>query len=481
MKVTATPLPKSTVALEVELPADRLQRSIDESIRRVGRRTRVAGFRPGKAPRAMLERVLGVDRDQPDGPDPIYDEAKDLLFDATLLEALRETDLDPIAIPQPEWLSFVEGEGAAYRVQLPVRPEVKLGDYLDYPFRPEVSEVDEEKVTAVVDDLRDQHASLRPVEDRPVQDGDWVVIGFEGTRDGEPFEGGKAERFPLIVGQSRLLPGFEEHLVGMAQGEEKDFDLTFPEDYAETTLAGQPVRFHVLVRDVREKLLPDADDEFAGTIGSFAGMAELRADIHERLVAGAKDRARHDFADRIVEYASANATVELPDLLVDQEVEIMHDELLLRLAEEKIGYPEYLEAIKKDDAAIRADLRVTAEKRVKTLLVLSKIAETDGIEVEDAAVDAEIQLGRQRYASDPKLISYMESPRGRANIRSTLRRARVVESLIDRWLEAHPEFGPLPHMDEVRGRSGEEGGSAAEAAAQALKAEARVAEAQEEA
>jgi trigger factor len=267
----------------------------------------------------------------------------------------------------------------------------------------------------------------------------------------------------------------------MAQGEEKDFDVTFPEDYAETTLAGQAVRFHVLVRDVREKLLPEADDEFAGTVGAFAGMAELRADIHERLVAGSKDRARHDFADRIVEYASANATVELPDLLVDQEVEIMHDELLLRLAEEQIGFEQYLEAIKKDEAAIRAEMRITAEKRVKTLLVLSKIAETDGIEVDDAAVEAEIQVGRQRYSSDPKLISYMDSPRGRANIRSTLRRSRVVETLIDRWLEAHPEFGPLPHMDEVRGRSGEEGKSAAEAAAQALKAEARAAEAQEEA
>jgi len=481
MKVTATPLPRSTVAVEVELPADRLQRSIDESVRRLGRRTRVAGFRPGKAPRAMLERVLGVDRDRPEAPDPVYDEAKDLLFDTTFADALGEADVDPIAIPQPEWLSFKEGTGATYRLNLPVRPEVKLGDYQNYPFRPQVAEVDDEKVTAVVDELRDQNATLRPVEDRPVHEGDWLVIGFEGSMDGVPFEGGTADRFPLIVGQSRLIPGFEDNLVGMSVNEEKDFEVTFPADYSEESLAGKPATFHVVVRDVREKVLPEADDEFASMMGPFANLAELRENLRERLVASAKDRARHEFADRIVEYAAANATVELPDLLVDQELEIMHDELMLRLAEEKIPLSEYLEAIKKTDDEVRAEMRVTAEKRVKTLLVISKIAEVENVVVDDAAIDEEVALARQRYASDPKFVAYIESPRGRANIRSTLRRSRIVETLIDRWLDAHPEVGPLPHVDAVRGRAGEEGGSAAELAAQALRAEARAAAQAEEA
>jgi trigger factor len=231
----------------------------------------------------------------------------------------------------------------------------------------------------------------------------------------------------------------------------------------------------VVVRDIREKILPEADDEFASSVGPFANMTELRENLHERLIASAKDRARHEFADRIVEYAAANATVELPDLLVDQEVEVMHDELILRLAEERIAYSEYLEALKKTDEAVRAEMRTTAEKRVKTLLVLSKIAEEENVVVDDAAIEEEVALARQRYASDPKLISYIESPRGRANIRSTLRRSRIIETLIDRWLAAHPDVGPLPHVDEVRGRSGEEGGSAAELAAKALRAEARTA------
>ncbi len=223
MDVTFTPAPKSTVVLQVEVPADRLQRSIDEAVRHVGRRTRVPGFRPGKVPRAMLERALGIHRDDPAAPDPIYDEARDHLFQATVVDALEpRTDLDVLEIPAPEWIRFAEGEGAAYRVTLPVRPTVKLGDYTDYPFAPQIEAIDDAKVDKVVEQLRDQHASLVAVEGRPARNGDYAVIGFQGTRDGKAFEGGSAERFPLVIGSERMVPGFEAQLVGMRDDEEKD-------------------------------------------------------------------------------------------------------------------------------------------------------------------------------------------------------------------------------------------------------------------
>ena len=158
-----------------------------------------------------------------------------------------------------------------------MRPEVTLGDYTGYPFGVEIEQVDDAKVERVIDELRDQHASLRAVEDRPVRTDDWVVIAFQGTRDGVPFEGGSAERFPMVVGGGRMIPGFEEALVGLSTGEEKDFDVTFPDDYPDAALAGQPAHFHVTVREIREKVLPDADDAFAQEIGaSFADMAALR-------------------------------------------------------------------------------------------------------------------------------------------------------------------------------------------------------------
>ncbi|MGO9179111.1 MAG: trigger factor [Candidatus Limnocylindrales bacterium] len=448
MNVTTTPAPRSTVVLEVELPADRLQLAIDESVRRLGRRTRVAGFRPGRAPRVMLERALGVQRGSP-GTNPIYDEAKDQLFSGTMGAALDQASLDALTIPDPEWVRFEEGQGATYRVTVPVRPDVRLGDYTDYPFGVDIEAVDDAKVERVIDELRDQHASLRAVEDRPIRMEDWVVVSFEGTRDGQPFDGGRAERFPLVVGGGRMIPEFEAALVGLSAGEEKDFDVTFPDDYPDKAMAGTPAHFHTTVREVREKVLPDADATFAQEIGpAFKDMDALRVDVRKRLEAGARDQARHQFADRVIEYAVANATLDVPDILVDQEVEVMHDELRLRLAEQGIPYAEYQRVTGKDEAVLHAEYREPAEHRVKVLLVLSKIADQEGLAVPDSDIDAEIARARTRYADNPRLLGYFESERGRSYLRSTMRRTQVVERLVDRWLEAHPEVGALPHLED---------------------------------
>ena len=448
MKVTTTPSPRSTVVLEVDLPAERLQRSIDDSVRHLGRRTRVPGFRPGKVPRPMLERALGVRRDDPQTLNPIHEDAKEHLFEASVVEAVREADLDPLAIPEPEWTSFEEGRGATYRVTLPIRPDVKLGAYKDYPFRLEIEEITDDTVAKVLEELRDQNASLVPVEDRGAENGDYAVVAFEGTRDGQAVEGIKADRFPLVIGAERMIPGFEAQLIGLQEGDEKDFSLTFPDDYPEESLRGASVDFHVAVRELRRKAPPELDDDFAQTLGSYANLDEVRADVRRRLEASAKDRARHGFADRVIEFATANATLAVPDVLVDREVEVMFDELKVRLAEQGIGWDEYLKVTERDEAQLRTEYREPAEKRVKTLLVVGAIADEEGIEVPDEDVEREVARGKQQYPDNPKLGEYFDTPRGRSYLRSTLRRSRTVETLVDRWLEQHPEVGPVPHLHD---------------------------------
>jgi len=451
IKVDTRPAARSTVVLEVDLPAERVRRSIDESLRHLGQRTRVPGFRPGKVPRPMLERALGVRRGDPSAPDPVYDDAKEHLFEASVIEALKESDLDVLSIPEPEWISFEEGRGASYRVTVPIRPEVQLGAYTDHPFGIEVDEVDDAKVDAVLDQLRDQQASLVPVEGRGAQDGDYAVIGFEGRRDGEPIEGASAERFPLVIGQERMIPGFEHEILGMREDEERTFTLRFPDDYQEKELAGQPVEFTARLRELRQKSLPPLDDDFARGLGAYDDLDSLRAELRRRLERSARDRARHRFADRIIEFATANATVELPDLLVDREVEVMLDELRVRLAEQRIEYDQYLLVTERDESKLREEYREQAEHRVKVLLVLAAVAEREGIEVDDAAVEAELERGRQQNRDSPKLIAYLESARGRSYIRSQLRRTQTVETLIDRWIAAHPEFSDIRHVeDEAR-------------------------------
>lgn len=440
MNVTATPVPKSSILLEVEVPAEKLSRAVDEAVRALGRRTRVAGFRPGKAPRPVLERVLG--------PGAVLDEAVDRLVQSAYRDALLEQSILPLTNADVEIVQAEEGKPLIFKATVQVRPEVTLGDYRNFNFRPEIETIDDAKVDKVVEELRDQNASLSAVEDRGAQKGDYAVIKYVGTRDGTPFEGGSAERMPLIIGEDRLVPGFEDNLVGLSVGDTKGFDITFPEDYGEESLAGKEAHFEVELRELREKILPDADDDFARSMGDFEDLAVLRREIRARLERNALDKARHQFADRIIEYAVANATLDLPDVLVDQEVEVMHDEFRSSLARQGISEEAYLKVTSKTEADIHADFRPDAERRVKVLLVLSKIAEAEGVTISDADVDAEVERGRQRYAGDAKLAKYFDSERGRNFIRSTLRRSRTVEVLVDEWLAAHPDHPALPHVED---------------------------------
>jgi trigger factor len=441
MNVTVSPAPKSSLRVRVELPPERLDAAIAEAVRHLSQRTKIPGFRPGKAPRPMLERVLGKDA--------VLDEAMDHLVQRAYREALVEHDILPLTEASIDLEQAVEGKPVVFTATVQVRPEVSLGDYRSFNFGPEIETIDDAKVDQVVDELRDQNASLVAVEDRGAKAGDYVVIRYEGTRDGVAFEGGSADRMPLILGEERLIPGFEDHIVGLRPGESIEFDITFPEDYGDKDLAGKAAHFRVELRELREKVLPAGDDEFARSLGDFTDLPALRTEIRQRLERNALDHARHAFADRIIDYATANATVELPDILVDQEVEIMHDEFRSSLARQGIAEEAYLKVVEKTEADLHADFRPQAEKRVRVLLVLSKVAEAEGVSVPDADVEAEVARARERYAKDRRTVSYFESERGRSFIRSTLRRSRVVEKLIDEWLAAHPDHPAIPHLEDA--------------------------------
>ena len=440
MQITTTPAGKSTVVVEVEVPAERLTTAVGEATRALSRRTRVPGFRPGKAPRGVLEAVLGHGA--------VLDEAVDRVVQSAYRDALIEKEILPLTNADVEIVQAEEGKPLIFKATVPVRPEVQLGDYTNFNFKPDIETTDDPKVDKVIEELRDQNAALSPVEDRGAKKGDYAVIKYEGTRDGVAFDGGSAERMPLIIGEDRLIPGFEDELVGLNVGDTKGFDITFPADYGEESLAGQKAHFEVELRELREKILPDADDEFARSMGDFEDLANLRTEVGKRLERNALDKARHDFSDRIIEYAVANSTIDLPDILVEQEVEVMHDEFRGALARQGISEEAYEKVTNKTHEELHADFRPDAEKRVRVLLVLSRIAEVEGLKISDADVAAEIAKARERYAGDQKLMKYFDSERGRNYIRSTLRRSRVVEKLVDDWLAAHPEHPQIPHIED---------------------------------
>jgi trigger factor len=433
--VSTRPEPGSKMVLEIEVPPAEVDRHFATAYRHVAERTRVPGFRPGKAPRQVIDRFVGRAS--------VIAEAIDHLVSSSYDAALDQTDIAPIDQPSvdldPQAVS--EGQPVRFTATVAVRPEVELGSYLGYPFTLEPQETTDEQVDAVVEELREQQATLRPIDDRGAQNGDVLAIKFIGTIDGEPFDGGSADRLPLVLGEGRMVAGFEEQIVGMRIDETKGFEVTFPDDYRAEQLRGKQAHFEATLLDMREKLLPEVDDEFAKGAGEVDSIEALRAEIRDALTKRGEDEARHQFADRIIDFASSNATVDLPEVMVANEIEIMRDELGTRLAQQRIGMEQYLELSKQSPEELSVELREPAARRVKTLLVLSAIAEKEGIDATEEEIDAEIAEQLARYGEDTRLREYLTGRRGRSYLRMTLRNRKLVDALIE-WATTDPETPP---------------------------------------
>jgi trigger factor len=433
--VSTRPEPGSKVALEIEVPPAEVDHAFATAYRHIAERTKVPGFRPGKAPRHVIDRFVGRSTVLAEAIEHLVDDAYDAALNASSIIPLDhpEVDLDPATVS--------EGATVRFTATVAVRPEVTLGAYTGYPFGPEPVTVTDDQVDAVLTDLREQQATLRPVDGRGAAKGDVAAVKFVGSVDGEPFDGGAADRLPLIIGEDRMIPGWEDNLVGMAIGDEKGFDITFPADYRVEALAGKPAHFEVTLLDLRERLLPELDEEFVKSVSDLSTVDELRAEVRDALERRGADDARHHFADRIIDFASSNATVELPEVMIANEIEIMRDELRSRLAQQRIGMEQYLEMARQSPEELATELREPASRRVKTLLVLSAIAEKEGIDASDAEIDAEIAEQLARYPGEQRLAEYLASRRGRSYLRMTLRNRTLVDTLIDRALGTDASAG----------------------------------------
>ena len=426
--VSSNPQPGSRVQLDIEVPATDVDRHFATAYRHVAERTKVPGFRPGKAPRHVIDRFVGRGTVIAEAIDHLVSDAYDAALDQVAILPIDqpEVDIDPTGV--------AEGQTVRFTATVAVRPDVTLGSYTDYPFTLETPQVTDDQIEAVVTDMREQQGTLKPVDGRAAQKGDVAAVKFAGTIDGEPFEGGSADRLPLVIGDDRMIPGWEDNLVGMAIDETKGFDIVFPDDYRVEELRGKQAHFEVTLLDVRERLLPDVDDEFARSVGEVETVEELRTEIRDALERRSADEARHSFADRIIDFAASNASVELPEVMIANEIEIMRDELRNRLAAQRIGLDQYLALSKQTPEELATELREPASRRVKVLLVLSAIAEKEGIDATPEEIQGEIDEQLARYGNDPKLTEYLTSRRGRSYLRMTLRNRKLVDTLIDRAL-----------------------------------------------
>jgi trigger factor len=378
MKVSAEPIENSQVTLNIEMETTEVDKYLERAYNRLVKKVSVPGFRKGKTPRAILEQHVGKDT--------LLREAFEDLIPEAYEEAIESQEIDAIARPQFE---LIQTEPLIFKAVVPLRPTVKIGDYKQIKVESKPVEISQEDVQATIEQLRLQHAILSPV-DRPVQFDDVVTIDIEGEKQGESFPIRKDFVYE-VVREARLpLPGFAEKLEGMRKGEEKNFVLSYPSDYEMQELAGKEHAFKVAVTEVKEKKLPEANDEFAKNLGS-QDLASLREQISANLKARAEERARLELEQQVVDAAIGLSEVEYPPVLVDREIDRLLNEEVRHFNQGITGLENYLKNVNKTLDEHLEELRPVANRRVVRSLVLGEVAEEEKIEVGDPEVDEEIE------------------------------------------------------------------------------------------
>ena len=418
MKVSTEPMENSQVALNVEMEAPEADKYLEKAYNRLVGKVSIPGFRKGKTPRAILERHIGKDA--------LLQEALELLVPEVYEEALESQDIDAIAQPQIE---IVQTEPVIFKAIVPLRPTIKLGDYGKISIESKPVEIKDEEVEATIEQLRQQHAVLLPV-DHPVQFGDTVTIDIEGEREGKPFPIREDMVYEVVKDARLPLPGFAEKLEGMEKDKERSFQLSYPSDYEMKELAGQEHSFKVTVTEVKEKELPEVNDEFAKSLGS-EDLASLREQIATNLKTRAEDRARLELEQKSVDAAIELSEMEYPPVLVDREIDRLLNEEARNFPEGIAGLENYLKSLDKTMDGHREELRPIADRRVVQSLVLERIAEAEKIEVDTSEIDEEIErMIKDADEGGEELRKLFSLPQARESITQLLTSRKTVDRLM---------------------------------------------------
>ncbi len=415
---------KNLGVLTVEVAADRVDAALDKAFKKVVTKVTVPGFRKGKVPRSMFEKRFGVES--------LYQDALDILLPEAYMEAVAEAGITPVDRPEIDIQQVGKGQELKFTAKVTVKPEVQLGEYKGVEVPAQSLEVTEEDIENELKQLQQRHAELVVVEEGAVENGDTVVIDFEGFADGVPFDGGKAEKYSLEIGSGSFIPGFEEQLVGLAKGEEKDIDVTFPENYHSEELKGKPVVFKIKLHDIKRKNLPVLDDEFAKDVSEFDTLEEYKQDISKRIAERKEQSGKRDLENAVVEKVSAAAEVEIPEAMIRDEVERMLGDFENRLKMQGMNLEMYFQFSGQDEEALKEQMQSDAEKRVLQSLVLEAVAQAEGIEASDEEVEEELSnLAKQYQREVDELRAILTANGNLESLKSDLVTRKTVQYLVD--------------------------------------------------
>ena len=422
MSVQVEKLEKNMAKLTVEVSAEDFKAAIKKAFNKNKNRFSIPGFRKGKAPQAMIEKMYGEG--------VFYEDAADEAINASYAEAMKESGLDIVSRPEVTIEKIGKDEPFVYSALVAVKPEVTLGQYKGVEVEKADASVSAEDVEAELKKVQEQNARLLTVEDRGVEDGDQTVIDFEGFVDGKGFEGGKAEDYPLTIGSHTFIDNFEEQLIGKKTGEECEVNVTFPAEYHVEELKNKPAVFKVKVKEIQRKELPEANDEFASEVSDFDTMEEYKKDLTEKLQAEKIEAAKTADEDKVVAKVIENATMEIPDQMVEEQVNGMVNDYARRLESQGISFKQYVEITGMTAEKIGEQMKPQAIKRIQTRLVLEAVVKAENIQADDAAVEEQFDKMAADFKMDKEQIKGMFGEEQMAQLKEDLAVQKAIDFLV---------------------------------------------------
>ena len=399
MNVKTEDLGKNSYKLTVEVDADVFAKAYEQSYQKNKNRVQIQGFRKGKAPLALIEKVYG--------PEIFYEDAADIVINDTYSQAAEESGLDIVSRPEVDFDQIEKGKNFIYTATVAVKPDVKLGEYKGIEVAKQVVEVTDAEVDAEVDKLRDQNARSITIEDQPVQDKDIIKLDYEGSVDGVPFEGGKAEDAELVIGSHTFIDNFEEQLIGMNIGDEKEINVTFPEEYHAENLKGKAAVFKCKINAITRKELPEADDEFAQEVSEFDTLAEFKEDMKKKLLESKQKETDRIIEDEAIEKLIQSSEMDVPDGMVDNDARHLAEDFAQRIQGQGMPFEQYLKYTGMDAKMFINQMKPQALKRIQSRLVLEAVVKAENIEITPEEVDMEFTTLSEQYKMEKDKIKEM--------------------------------------------------------------------------
>lgn len=432
MKSNVEKIEKNRVVMQVEVESGEFAKAVHRAYLKLVKKANIPGFRKGKAPRKILENYLGQGS--------LYSEAVDNIIPKAYYDAVQENALEPIDQPEVEVVQVEEGQPFIFKATVEVKPEVTLGEYKGLAVEKKEYVISDENVEKHLHNLQQRYAKIVNKEEGGVEQGDIVLIDFEGFIDGEAFPGGKGENYSLEIGSGTFIPGFEDQLVGLKPEDEKEVNVSFPEDYHQTDLAGKPAVFKVKIHGIKTKELSPIDDEFAKDVSEFETLEELKNDVRNRLKETAENKSLGEVKSQLLSKVVEEAQADVPKVMVERKVSAYLDEFKQRLMQQGLNLEQYLEYSGLTMEQIQENYRVQAEKSVKNDLVLEAIVKRENIEVTEEELDKEIEHMAGIYKQEPQAVKAFLASQGNLEaLKYNMKLDKAVELLVrEAKIEAVP-------------------------------------------